>query len=394
MIKLTTRNGRANRRPRDRRAQILAAAVERFHQSGYHATSMEDIATAIGITAGSLYWHFRSKQELLEQAVLTGLDLVLSAPQDAEGLDAVLRALASCSLENRALSALWEKEAGSLSPECRREVQQRCGKAVAPVATAIREARPDLGSPDAELLGWAVLGMLASPSYHQIDLPRPRFDELLCELADSLCQARALSPVVPDTAAALNLGLPRASRREALLSAAVRLFAERGFQAVGMNDIGAAAGVSGPAVYNHFAAKTDLLTAAIHRASGALHFDLGQALAQSTSAHEALERTLRTFSVVALASGGYAGLLNAQPHLPPTEREWLHRSQVEYMAEWVGLLRTCRPDLDQAEAQITVHAVFTLIRVLSRIPPLKRRTDPVQTLVTLGLRTLGLRSRA
>ena len=44
-----------------------------------------------------------------------------------------------------------------------------------------------------------------------------------------------------------------------LLSAAERLFAERGFLAVRLEDIGAAAGVSGPAIYRHFPNKESML---------------------------------------------------------------------------------------------------------------------------------------
>ncbi|MER5613887.1 TetR family transcriptional regulator [Streptomyces sp. NPDC002215] len=388
---MTSRNGRPTHRPRNRKAQIVAAALDCFHQSGYHATGMEDIAAAVGITAGSLYWHFRGKQELLEHAVLAGLDRALDATQNAEGLESVLRSLASFSLENRAFPAVWEREEGNLSPEGLAAVQERNKKVAGIVSSAIRDARPDLEAADTELLGWAVLGVLASPSFHKIDLPRPRFDELLCELGADVCQAQALPAAASSPTSSSAPRLPHSSRREALLSAAVQLFAERGFQAVSMDDIGAAAGISGPAVYNHFAAKTDLLSMALHRSTGALYFDLDQALTHSGSPRIALERTLRTFCTVNLASGGTATLLSALPHLPAADRESLHRAQVEYAAELVGLLRACRPDMDQIEARIAVHSVFTMLRVLSRRPAIKHRTDPVQTVVTLGLQTLGLR---
>ena len=51
----------------------------------------------------------------------------------------------------------------------------------------------------------------------------------------------------------------KSDRRLQLLSAAERLFAERGFLAVRLEDIGAAAGVSGPAIYRHFPNKESLL---------------------------------------------------------------------------------------------------------------------------------------
>ena len=51
----------------------------------------------------------------------------------------------------------------------------------------------------------------------------------------------------------------KSDRRTQLLTAAEQLIAERGFLAVRLEDIGAAAGVSGPAIYRHFSGKEGLL---------------------------------------------------------------------------------------------------------------------------------------
>ena len=45
------------------------------------------------------------------------------------------------------------------------------------------------------------------------------------------------------------------TRREEILDAAARLFAERGYHGVSIDDIGAAVGMSGPGFYRHFAGK-------------------------------------------------------------------------------------------------------------------------------------------
>lgn len=50
-----------------------------------------------------------------------------------------------------------------------------------------------------------------------------------------------------------------APRREMLLQAAADLFSSRGYHAVGIDDIGEAAGISGPGVYRHFSSKQALL---------------------------------------------------------------------------------------------------------------------------------------
>lgn len=62
-----------------RREQILATAVQLFSARGYHATSMRDIAEALGLQAGSLYVHIEGKEELLFEIVDRGADQFLAA---------------------------------------------------------------------------------------------------------------------------------------------------------------------------------------------------------------------------------------------------------------------------------------------------------------------------
>lgn len=47
-----------------RRAQILDAAQGCFSAHGYHATTMDDLVKAAGLSKGSLYWHFASKEDV------------------------------------------------------------------------------------------------------------------------------------------------------------------------------------------------------------------------------------------------------------------------------------------------------------------------------------------
>src|ERR1700742_4125495 len=63
-------NGRA-RKPRVRRraAEVEEAATDLFHRQGYEATSVEDIAGALGILKGSLYYYISSKEDLLFEIV-------------------------------------------------------------------------------------------------------------------------------------------------------------------------------------------------------------------------------------------------------------------------------------------------------------------------------------
>jgi AcrR family transcriptional regulator len=48
-----------------KQAEILNAAVRIFEQKGYHGASMQDLADAVGMQKASLYYYFRSKEDLL-----------------------------------------------------------------------------------------------------------------------------------------------------------------------------------------------------------------------------------------------------------------------------------------------------------------------------------------
>src|SRR6188474_1422190 len=60
------------------------------------------------------------------------------------------------------------------------------------------------------------------------------------------------------------------TRREQILKEAARLFAERGFHGVGVDEIGAAVGISGPGLYRHFPGKDAMLAELLVGISGQL----------------------------------------------------------------------------------------------------------------------------
>jgi TetR/AcrR family transcriptional regulator, cholesterol catabolism regulator len=59
------------------RSRILDTAAALFREKGYDGTSMNDLATRVGITAPGLYWHFSSKEDILvEYLEASMLDLL------------------------------------------------------------------------------------------------------------------------------------------------------------------------------------------------------------------------------------------------------------------------------------------------------------------------------
>lgn len=58
-------------------SDTLAAAAKLFRDQGYAATTLRQIADAVGIKAGSIYYYFESKEEILDKVLDTGIRMVL-----------------------------------------------------------------------------------------------------------------------------------------------------------------------------------------------------------------------------------------------------------------------------------------------------------------------------
>jgi AcrR family transcriptional regulator len=71
-----------------RRQEVLQTAAECFAQAGYRGASMRTIAEALGMRAGSLYSHFKSKQQMLEELVNSFFDELLPRQRAAFEVDA------------------------------------------------------------------------------------------------------------------------------------------------------------------------------------------------------------------------------------------------------------------------------------------------------------------
>ncbi len=118
-----------------RRAQILRSAARVLLERGYDRASMEEIAREAGLTKPGLYYHFRSKTELLFAVMTFAMDELeretfsaMAGTGDARGkLRAILHTHAWLITreKDRAFTLLITTELGSLDPEDRRVVIQR-----------------------------------------------------------------------------------------------------------------------------------------------------------------------------------------------------------------------------------------------------------------------------
>lgn len=384
------------RRPRDRKQQILTAAARQFWDLGYDQVSMADIAAAVGIGASALYRHFRGKQELLFAVLdetLAQLERTASLPQDIDG---TIKELAGIAVDRREFGALWDWDAARLPGTERRALRDRLRSVITRTAEVVAA---DLGMEPAvaRLRTHALYVVMASPSRHRVDPGRPGFEELLMRAAAALLDAelpeeRGTLPSRRRTPGG-EAQLP-ASRREAILAASIRLFDQRGYPSVGMTDIGTAIGIAGPSVYNHFASKADILAAALIRGNEALWLALHRALAGADSAGDALERVLDSYVAFATQNPALVSVfLSEVNNLPLEQREPFRRSQQEYVYEWVALLRRSRPEVEEPQARILVHAVLALPNDLVRVRRFEQRPNLAAEIAALGRSMLKVSTR-
>jgi AcrR family transcriptional regulator len=154
----------------------------------------------------------------------------------------------------------------------------------------------------------------------------------------------------------------KSDRRLQLLAAAERLFAERGFLAVRLEDIGAAAGVSGPAIYRHFPNKESLLVELLVGISASLLAGARAVTNRGDDGAATLDGLIDFHLDFAL---GEPDLIRIQDrdlaHLPaPAERQ-VRKAQRQYVEIWVGVLRELNPGRAEADARLMAHAVFGLL---------------------------------
>ncbi|MGH3715968.1 MAG: TetR/AcrR family transcriptional regulator [Micromonosporaceae bacterium] len=379
------------RRRRDRRAQLAQLAADLFRRHGYHAVGIADIAAAAGITGPAVYRHYPGKQAILAEVLLSGVDCLAATVAEildrpgpaAERLHAVTEALARLAVERRDAVALWRWLGRHLDKEQQAEVRRRGEAPMAQLTAELRQVRHELSDPDAGLLCHAAMAVFGSAADYNVKLGKPRHTGVLGELA----RAILASDVVPAAAEGGSAGdsdetrgapvpdVPVAApRRELLLTAATRLFRQRGYHAVTLEEIGTAAGIAGPSIYRHFGSKADLLFAAGTRMADRLAHEATRATAGATDAEDALRRLIDSYAATLMDHRDLIAVyLNELSGLSEEQRTALRALQRSYLGEWVRLMTVAHPAMSTAEARVVVHAALTVANDLGRTGRLQSR---------------------
>lgn len=184
----------------------------------------------------------------------------------------------------------------------------------------------------------------------------------------------------PPEAAATDRGR---RRREAVLDAAALLFRERGFHGVSVDDLGAAAGITGPGLYRHFASKDAVLMAVLDRLWQQLRPALDRA--GQLPPDQALTVLLDAQLDLALHQPeAIVVLVRELRHLPEDYRARASRNHERWVKAWTQAIVALAPHLDVEVARAVAVSVHGLIDAAALY------TDPETSPIASGPRRILL----
>jgi len=178
------------------------------------------------------------------------------------------------------------------------------------------------------------------------------------------------------------------TRRQQSLTTAAELFAQRGFHGVSVADLGAAVGISGPALYRHFPSKDAMLAEMLVSISEEL-LSVGTTRARAAAGPaEALRALVEWHTEFALHNKPLIVVQDRDwDSLPPDARDKVRALQLAYVDLWADQLRALRPQLSVEAARAQAHAAFGLLNSTPRISGLSE-ADLAATLRDMALAAL------
>lgn len=157
------------------------------------------------------------------------------------------------------------------------------------------------------------------------------------------------------------------TRREQILKEAARLFAERGFHGVGVDEIGAAVGISGPGLYRHFPGKDAMLAELLVGISGQLLTGARRRMQEAdggdgVDGEAVLDSLIEGHIDFALDDRPLITLHDRElDRLRDSDRKLVRQLQRQYVELWVEVVRGVYPALTEPAARSAVHSVFGLL---------------------------------
>ncbi len=170
------------------------------------------------------------------------------------------------------------------------------------------------------------------------------------------------------------------SRRDDIVAAAAALFAQRGYAAVGMDDIGVAAGITGPGIYRHFPSKAAVLAAVFAQ--------IIEVVAAPPDGD--LEVLINTYAAGVASRRDLMGVFVREVHhLPDEHRRLLDDSQRTLVRRWRTAVADAHPDWPSERVRTAVHACFGLLNSVATFRSPLSDADLAGELSRLARRALG-----
>lgn len=178
-----------------RKQQILACAARLFASRGFHGVSVDDLGAAAGVTGPALYRHFRAKEEILaellvsvSERLLEGARQRVDGARDAEGaLTALVEFHVTFALDEPDVITVQERDLASLPPAANRAVRSLQHDYVSVWADVV-ERVTNCSRQQALAAAHAAFGLMNSTP-HSARLPRGEMGALLSEMADAALRA-------------------------------------------------------------------------------------------------------------------------------------------------------------------------------------------------------------
>ncbi|STZ41106.1 TetR family transcriptional regulator [Mycolicibacterium gilvum] len=354
------------------RARILDSAALTFRNKGYAGTRLSDVAAAANTQAGSLYYHFPSREELVEEVLRVGQERtsgfvrrrVAALPDDASALDRLREAISAhldTVLEIGDYTAATIRIIGQVPDEIRKRrihEQREYGEFWRSLVNATQgtdDIRTDLNSSAMRML---LLGAMNSvPEWF-----RPRadgmsttelkaqFDSLFLE---GLAVHRQATRSIDNNLAAIAVAeeeVLRASRADdtksegaqRILDAAAKVFREKGYAGARLADVAAAAGIQTGSMYYYFKSRehlvVEMVLVAWKRTDNLARLSV-DALPADATALDRLSTAMAAHLLSVLRNTMYtSALVRILGHIPDTVRDQTVNHQRAYLEYWHGLI--------------------------------------------------------
>jgi AcrR family transcriptional regulator len=360
------------RRPKDRKAQIARASADAFSAQGYHAVSMEDIASRVGISSSALYRHSPSKYDLFRDAVLSLSGQLVQATAFAEDFTAgessavladLIASLVATSMDNRTAGGLYRWEGRYLLAADQDRLKRDLDLVNRRLQRPLAAMRSKLTQPQLSTLSAAALSVIGSITDHFTTLASGEIRNFMSQMAADILAADLPANRSPRASTGSRPVLTAAGGTyEFVLQESMRLFYDRGFRDTSMEEIAAAVDMQPSGLYRYFPGKADMLVAAYRRAADRLSGDVAKIVARQPDPQEALTALItayvtRSFNYPEVAYVYYT----ERYHVPEHELVLLDAIQQSTVDAWVRLLTAARPDMTPARARYAVHAAYAVI---------------------------------